>query len=277
MTHPRSYRERTGRAPATTLRHGLTLVETLVVLAIVAALFAITIPVLRGVLAQSQTTQNLSNMSQTMKDFFTWSAANNGRMVNWGLPNDNSSSWWRSRSDYSPGTRASVYPSLDVSWPQFLFTQFGDSGRHWQSTFRAPQAWIDSGGSGGSLADARALDPDWEWILPSDYIYSQTLFTSAHAWRSPGLGLTTNTEYAEYFAVISVADIAHPSRKGVLRHEFRSPGPGDSRLVAFADGSVGLRDLSAGQPTAVPPLSTNVNRPGLPVLSTLNGHLGADW
>ena len=256
-------------------RRGLTLVETLVVLAVVAALFAITILVLRGVLAQSQTTQNLSNMSQTMKDFFTWSGMNNGRMVNWGLPSDNTSPWWRARSDYSPGTRASIYPSLDVSWPFFLFTEFGESGRHWHSTLRDHHAWLE--GSGRTLAEARALNPDWEWSLPSDYLYSQTLFTSAHAWRNPGLGLTTNAEYAEYFAVIAVPDIAHPSRKGVLRHEFRSPGPGDSRLVAFADGSVALRDLSVGRPTAVPPMSTNVNLPGMPVQSTLDGHLGADW
>ncbi len=240
-------------------RRGLTLVETLVVLAVVAALFAITIPVLRGVLAQSQTTKNLSNMSQTMKDFFTWSGMNNGRMVNMGIP---------------PAENPFGYRTQDRGWPDVLYEAFGEASPHWQSTYSDPSPWLNGT---MSLAEARGRDPEWEWRVPSDYIYSETMFTAPNAWRHPGLQLPDLFAYSEHFAYILVADISSPANKGVLWHDHIEPGPGRQRQIAFADGAVSQRDILAARPSAAHPMSQDAQKRFGPVAATLKGALGQDY
>ena len=258
-------------------RHGLTLVETLVVLAVVAALFAITIPVLRGVLAQSQTTQNLSNMSQTMKDFFTWSAANNGRMVNWGLPKDQDNGRWPYANIPVALTfeaKAFAYTGQIRGWPGTLHHAFGEASPHWQSTYADPTEELPPG---MTLADVRRIDPTWEWRVASDYLYSFTMVTKPNAWVFPGLALDNFTEFAEYYAYIAHADIAHPSGKGVLWHDHIEPGPGQQRQIAFADGAVSQRDILAARPAAAYPMSVTPNERNNPIASTLRGALGIDY
>lgn len=260
-------------------RLGFTLVEILIGLAILAVLFSLLIPVLNTVMARSQTAKNMANMNLTMKDFFTWSTMNKGRMVNWGLPDDKNAPWWKgkARSDSTLGERQASYPALTVNWPMFLFHEFGEIAEHWQSTYRNPEGVLAKQAPNMSIEKARRIDPNWEWLLPTDYIYSETMITSPKAWVYPGLGFNRIADYAPYFASVLQADIAHPSNKGAVWLDHIEPGPGRQRLIAFADGAVAQRDVLSARPSAAHPLAGDPQRRTGAVGATLNGHLGVDW
>lgn len=254
---------------------GWTLLETLISLAILAVLLSIAIPSLRSAFARSQTAKNLSNMSLTMKDFFVWSSNHKGRWPNAGLPQDDGAEWFYGGDDDDPTTyefRIFVYPSHTEMWPTVLKHAFGESSPHWQSTY---QNALEHLGEGATQSDLAGASTDWLWSLPSQYEYSRSFLTRSDAWRFPGLGLATQEEYAEYFSIVQVADVDFPSEKGALLHDIPEGTP-SMRLVAFADGSVGLMDMNEAIPAGVHPRDTILDRRGTPVRSTEHGFMGRD-
>jgi type II secretory pathway pseudopilin PulG len=255
-------------------RVGWTLIETLVVFAVVAVLLAITIPVLRSALARSQTTKNMSNMRATMQDFFVWSAQHQGRMLNAGLPQDEGTEWFYGGDDLTEYEyRIYVYTSQSETWPTVLKHAFGSSSPHWQSTYQNALEYL---GDGATQAELSSVSDDWLWSLPSQFEYSRTFLTRSDAWKFPGLGLASQSEYAEFFLVVQVADIAFPSDKGVLLHDI--PEDVESkRLIAFGDGSVGVMNMNEAVPAGVHPMDSMLDRRGTPVRSTENGFAGRDW
>jgi len=242
-----------------TQRRGWTLLETLIALGIIAVLMSIMIPVLRSVLGKSGMTKNQANMSLTMKDFFSWSNSNKGRMLNKGLP---------------PEDNPYGYITQSQTWPDVLFLAFGEAEPYWQSTYANPEPYLHGT---MTLAEARRIEPGWEWHAPSDFHYSVTMLTAPKSWQYPGLGLNDVPDFAKYYAYILQADIAYPSNKGVLWHDHIEPGPGRQRLVAFGDGSVSQRDILSAKPSAAYPTSHDVNKRWGPIAGTLHGALGQDF
>ena len=162
-------------------------------------------------------------------------------MINAGLPPGDGqiNRWYNGPIPTDYAQQIYLYPSQTAGWPNVLYLAFGEASPHWQSTYSNPEEWLFGQ---MTLAEARRLDPTWEWRIPSDFLYSPTMLTKPNAWRYPGLGLADMNEFAQYFAYILHADIAHPSAKGVLWHDYIEEGPGRQRLTALADGAVAQRD-----------------------------------
>jgi len=76
------------------MRRGVTIVELLVVISIIAVLTTLAIPLVRNSIRTANDAQNLSNLRQTMIDAQGFANDNKDRILNPGLPSDPQSWWW---------------------------------------------------------------------------------------------------------------------------------------------------------------------------------------
>jgi len=256
-------------------RRGFSLLEAIVVIAIVAVLVAILVPTLRSVWKSRSVVNDLSNLRQTMTDFFSYAAANRGAVANAGTPYEP-----RSRFYYREnwGTEGGWYRYIaqDREWPSVLAEQM-TPGRHWHA---ADETWsldVERPGTTGS-ADSRGITPELlaGWISRYELGDSMRFTSQSIAFpRATSAGGIDGVRDAA--TLVRFHDIRFPSNKGVLvqRHWW-----GDEQglhHVAFADASVALRDVAQAQPTGVHPSSSDPTRRGKPVDCTLEGFAGLDW
>lgn len=249
-------------------RAGVTLVEVLVALGVIAVLLAISLAAFRRARITANDAKDLSNLRMTMLDFISYCNDHQGAWPNAGLP-DAQDLWFYPPARSEWRTRIGLYESVAENWPMVLKRWSGASAEHWHSAY-------DDFTSGGRIdpSQARAEGRDL-FGVQSKYLYSRTFVTRWDAWTNPGLNVPFEEYARTYFRIVRLSDVVSPSAKGVLRHDAR-PGNTDLRHCAFADGSASLRSMRAGRPTAVPPLWGS-ETPGLPILSTLHGYLGADY
>ncbi|MGP1309547.1 MAG: prepilin-type N-terminal cleavage/methylation domain-containing protein [Phycisphaerales bacterium] len=111
-------------------RRGFTLVEALVVVAVIAILLGITIPVLRGALTTAEEVTDLTNLRSTQQQFFQWGVAHNDVFVNQGLPAPGTPFVLRAGS--SPATIFGHYDMQSEywTWPLGAWLQEGYSSWH---------------------------------------------------------------------------------------------------------------------------------------------------
>lgn len=247
------------------IRRAITLIETLTTLAIVVVLTLLSVIALRGVITSSRDVKDLSNLAHTGRDFAAWAADHDDTMPNAGLPDAPSASWFLGqRAGFHAYSR---YLSQDVLWPQLLERSFGRSCECWHSSY-GPNTM-------NGQIDVSRYGPERYWRLPTSYVYSRTMLTSADLWRSEGVDPITHEQVLEHFRVVSRTRIKHPGAKGVLLHRERPIAP-IVWHVAFADGSASARSPVDARPAAVPPRSAT-RRPGTPVLHTIQGFEGLDF
>ncbi|MBX3353547.1 MAG: type II secretion system protein [Phycisphaeraceae bacterium] len=95
-------------------RRAVTIVELLVVIAVLAILLGILLPTLRGALRSSKDTVNLTSLRSTHQQFFQWGAAHRDVFVNQGLPAPGTPFVLRAGS--SPGTIVGHYTMQTEYW-----------------------------------------------------------------------------------------------------------------------------------------------------------------
>lgn len=251
-------------------RRGVSIIEVLVVVALISILTAIAIPVLRAARISSKDAEDLSNLSQTMKDFGAYAAANRDRIVNAGLPGSPDSAWFYGTTN--PEHARGFYLSQSTCWNRVLARWAGHFERHWHSAHE--QFLIDYGN--GDVVDPRQSNPEFPHLsLDTAYKMPTVMLTRADAWTNPPLRIPLDQFDREYFKVLAFGEVKHPASKGLLIHALR---PGQPKLyhIALADGSVRMHDLNTGRPTAIPPWPGPMT-PGKPVYATLHGYEGIDF
>lgn len=240
-----------------------TIVELLLTLGAVVVLTSIVLASLRGVLGSSKMLLDLQNLSRSMQDLASWSAEHDGQMLNAGLPGDPSAEWFYGE----PQLAASTYLSHVDTWPQILSKWSGQRSPHWQST-------VGPNTLNGQINLARYEGASEYYILPTQYLYSATMITSADLWKYPGYGFESYDQIQPFYKLVSADQIRAPSAKGVLVHWARPTSP---RVwdIAFADGSVRhARRAELREPGAWvfgDPMTRYA-----PVLSTIEGYMGVD-
>ena len=251
----------------TSVGRALTLVETMVAVAIIAVLLAILLSSVRGIRKRSESALDLSNLRQTMTDFAAWSNDHKGAMVNAGLPEDHDSHWFYGPMSGSPSARA-LYRSQMFVWPRVLYHWSGESSPAWHSVLGPStlDGQMDSTGSAWQ-------DPTAWHSLPSRFRYSETMLTSAAVWR-PWERSLSGEEYALSYRVVRFDEIMHTATKGVL---VCMPEDAEQNewLASFADGHAEQRDRQDFK-KAIPHPTSNSRKPGKPILHTLEGSSGRD-
>lgn len=269
------------------MRRAFTLVELLIVIAIIALLAAMMMTALRHSRESAHHAIDLSQLRQTYLDFRDWANAHNDVIVNAGTPHEDT----RRSREYYGGLWGSergwnMYLAQNELWPKVLARwNNGAIARHWHSSyeeFESDEIPVPSANEEDIFGDLDA-GPDQHLVLPTamhnyqtEYRLGRTLLTSAHIWMNPGH--VSKKQWARSAArSVRFHDITHPSRKGLLCHS-AWPGAEESGRahILFADGSASLRSLEDAKPTAVPPFRSS-GMPGMPVDATFNGYLGIDF
>lgn len=246
----------------------LTLLETMIAIAVIAVLLALLLPNIRGVRKQSEDAVNLSNLRQTMTDFAAWSNDHDGVMVNAGLPDDHAAHWFYGAASGAPLAR-SLYRSQMQVWPRILYRWSGENSEAWH----APNGPSTLNGD-LDLKSLPAFGDRSQWHdLPSRYIYSETMLTSSAVWQQWDQAQSTD-EFALAYKQIRFDEIIAPANKGVLilREDQIEPIVWPT---AFADGHVeSRRSADFRDPVSHP--TSRTRAPGKPVLHTLQGSAGFD-
>ena len=221
-------------------RRGVTVIEVLVVVMIIAVLLSILIPGLRMAMRSRNHTIDLSNLRQTMIDFHAWAGAHQGVVANAGLPDDPNSKWYYGkRWNTEEAVEGGWYLSHGRAWNRVLAREM-DGARHWHSSYEDFLIALPGGGYLGPSAQG-GLTPELYAGHLTKYHLSRTMLTRPEAWVVPGLGIGNGELTRSYGRKVRFSEITHPSAKGVLAHvEWHGWERGDMH-VAFADGSAALR------------------------------------
>lgn len=255
-------------------RPGLTLVETLIALFVVALLTALAIVALRQTRSKVTMLVDVTNIGSTFKDFAAYAAEHDGKLPNAGLPpTEPGASWtpyWPT-ANMSVDAMASQYWGQVTSWPRVV--------SHWKG--RAEAYWHPSAGPDirhappGVPPEAIARQP-LEWA-ETYFLYSYTMLSRPSLWTYPGRGATSYGPLLPEFEVVSLSRIRSPASKGVLVCLESPTLPKGELAAAFADGSASNRKRSDAKPMAVNPTASIPTTRGQPVLTTMSGYEGADY
>lgn len=246
---------------------GVTLVELLVVAAVVVVLLSIMIPTLRYFRVKEDDLKNLNNLRATMQDFFAWSAQHDDRAPNAGRPWDQIVPGYYEWQGDLEGHYA--YFTQRRRWPLVLAESGFPPGLHWHSTSgpdASPREWDGWLDAMGSRAYAE---------LPSRYRFPAPMRTRWDIWRDPPFGpIASYAHFLENGHVVRWGEVRFPAGKGVLAHTDRRGAA--LWHVAFADGRAALVNPDASSGCAVSPMS-RTGAPGQPVFETLEGYRGRDF
>lgn len=245
----------------------LTLLETMIAIAVIAVLLALLLPNIRGVRRQSEDAVNLSNMRQTMTDFAAWSNDNKGAMVNAGLPELGQSAWFYGQ--VPPSNARFLYRSQMYVWPRILYRWSGENSEAWHAA-TGPSTL--NGDLDLNRLPAFADTSQWH-DLPSRFVYSETILTNSAIWQHRPKAMSSE-EFASHYKVVRFDEIIAPAAKGVLilREDTADP---PSWPTSFADGHAESR-ISTNFRQPVPHPTSNSRAPGKPVLHTEGGSSGSD-
>lgn len=249
-------------------RHGFSLVELLVTIAVIAILTGISIPILRGVFDRRRDTERVSNIRLTMVDFLTYANDKDGVAPNIGIPGiDNSSPWYEGMT--TPGDMMPAYLAITASWPLYLNAHFGESHRFWHPPPgpQLPDSLTEAGHTPDHYGAERML------TMPSDYRYSLNFVTTTSLWEGSHFNL--NAEDALPFAIrVRFDQSEFPSAKGVLIHQPMLT-TGRRVSVALVDGSAAMHAPEALLEAVPYPFGAG-GAPFDPVLGTRLGYAGRD-
>lgn len=253
----------------------LTLIESLVVIVIIAVLTAIALPLVMSLRRSAATITDASNMRQSMVDFYAYASSNRGVIANAGTPYDpRSKFYYRDSWGTEPGWFR--YRAQNGEWPSVLAQQIEPS-RHW---YAADEDFLpDEAAPPGFYDDAPSfvVTPALLAGYVSTFRLGDTLRLDARGFGFPRATADPRLAVRELATDVRFSDVRFASTKGILMQKRWWGDEKGLHNVAFADASVSLRSLTDALPTATHPTSTVMERRGEPVNCTLDGFLGTDW
>lgn len=241
-------------------RPGFTLIEILVVLAIVLVLIAITLPALAGARVAGLRSVTRSNIRQSAVSMFVYTDTHRGAFP------------WRNASDWIPLDPPSPDGSVSFSVvvPYFNLFFFWQGLMHgvapWSEHYRS---WLAGG--------VRHGEPPWRspeggYLFPSFHL-AEAFLARPELWRSDAQ--EDDTLYRPVFA----KDVLFPSQKAMMltsRQALPPPvsEPDPKTILAMADGSVRDERLEDATPPEAPPWKSTDPQP---VHDTPDGVRGVDY
>jgi prepilin-type N-terminal cleavage/methylation domain-containing protein len=241
---------------------GVTLLELLVTIGVVAIVTALTIPVLRSVGLKRHDVKNLTSLRSTHQQFREYANDHDDYFVNCGAPRRPG---YPAIVDFGDpnGFEHISYLGQQAWWPMVLATYTREGSPTWHSTHWPPPEI--------GPPHIRQGYTNTRFITESGFLYSPACITAPSLWRDDA---APNSEVAGHFRRVRWNETSHASSKGMLFDSVRPQATHDqdNRTVVFVDGSAGLRDFL--RPTSAPP---GAARRGMPVLWTPHGILGRDF
>lgn len=242
---------------------GVTLLELLVTVGVVAIVTAITIPVLRSVGLKRHDIRNLTSLRSTHQQFREYANDHDDYFVNAGPP---AQPGLLTLVDYGEpnGFIHMTYFGHIAWWPMVLATYTREGFPTWHSTHWPPPDAV-------SEPIVSGYDQP-RFIAESGFLYSPACISAPAMWRDdfdPAGG-----DAWSHLRRVRWSETAHASSKGLLYDAVRpryEQGK-EIRTVAFVDGSAGKHDFL--NPVASPP---GAQRRGAPVAWTPEGILGRDF
>jgi len=241
---------------------GFSLIEVLVVIAVLGVLIGILVPVLAGARSAGGQTVTLSNLRQlglTMADY--------NKTYKQAYP------WAPEATEFllsPPGTlpRASItspdYWALGIFWPALLH-DIAPWPEHYAS-------WVGPGGLDADKAPWFRGGQDLDSFGVPSYRLSHTFFARPELWAP------ATQDNPSFYRPVFVRDVAHPSSKAMFwdaeQTHLRNmrDADRDPRAILFADGHVDVKRLSeAASPPSIPFKDTR------PLQDTLDGARGRDY
>lgn len=259
---------RVGRRGAAARANGFTLIEVLVVIAILAVLLALVVPALR----HSRIAAKHNAQVQTI------------RQLNVAL-----GMYCGDHRDQFPffGTQGDPFGPIHIRGFRIGKIYFSTQRTYWASAllpeyYQGPRQSIERPGK----AEVLQMRGYPDFIVAADYLVSSTVFAHSRFWMEDPSG-GTSWYQTSYFKPTRLTDVAYPSGKGLLVADiaghnggtsFSGWYPGVPPPVAIADGSA----RAIPQREFDPDPSRAVDRPFgpgslLPVLATRDGLLGWDF
>jgi prepilin-type N-terminal cleavage/methylation domain-containing protein len=259
---------RVGRRGEAARANGFTLIEVLVVIAILAVVLAMVVPALR----HSRIAAKHNAQVQTI------------RQLNVAL-----GMYCGDHRDQFPffGTQGDPFGPIHIRGFRIGKIYFSTQRTYWASAllpeyYQGPRQSIEH----PRRAEALQLLGYPDFIVAADYLISSTVFAHSRFWMEDPSG-GTSWYQTSYFKPTRLTDVAYPSGKGLLVADiagynggtsFSGWYPGVPPPVAFADGSA----RAIPQREFDPDPSRAVDRPFgpgslLPVLATRDGLLGRDF
>lgn len=248
-------------------RAGVSLIEVLVTISIIAILIGILVPSLSGVRRQARHSVALSNLRQTAAWFSIYTEqyggvlpyAPPGATFALSAPEDADATF------ITPG-----YWDLSFYWPS-LFHQVAP----WQANFHL---WVIPDGQ---------RDPRRPWVRATiqgqpSFAYSRALFARPQIWDPDG-SIVLPVDVERVLRPVRLTEVRHTADK-VLLFDFEAPwrvGPNrsadeiDHRLMNFVDGHAVIKRISKSRD----PVRMRLPDPPEPIRlhDTANGALGLDY
>ncbi|MGD9691488.1 MAG: Tfp pilus assembly protein FimT/FimU [Phycisphaerales bacterium] len=249
-------------------RSGISLLEVVIALGVIALLTALAITSLRRTRANTRDLRDTVSLGLTIRDFHAYANDQAGNYPNAGLAHTPESQWFFT-AHLPPHLQTGAYFSQMTAWPRVMHHWSGRFQTHWHSV----DGYNDLGGTyPPTVGWTPEITPDQH--TPTLFLYSLSMLTHPDLWARPGVGPLSMEQISTRCRLVQTADVAFPSLKGVLL--FRNREASGSWLVAFADGSASARLVADAAPPAAPP-SGPPDREGVPVLNTVDGYRGRDF
>lgn len=238
---------------------GVTIVEVMITVGIVALLTAITIPVLRSVSMRTHDAKNQTSLRSTHQHFRLYANDNDDYFVNAGRPIREG---YPTTVDFGEGNAFTVmsYYGQVFWWPLVAGSYFQEAFPTWHSThvreLPAPRRGIRTW-----------TNP--QYAVETEFLYSNTMLADPRQFSDDAVH-----DDWRLMKKVRWSEVAYASAKGMMFDNAR-PQEGAVEIlknVVFSDGSVELIDFATAV-DAPPGASWN----GTPVLSTPLGVLGRDF